>query len=267
MLAGIGPADSLSALGIDVAVDLAQVGQNLQNHTTYRIEYGCTKLITGYIYMKPAAGLRELGRYVFARSGYLSGGASPFGGFYRSVDTLPAPDLQMFVSPLLFGRRSGPLGLLPTAHGFSFGINQGIPHSRGAVTLRSADPAVPPSIDPRYFSDPRDLDVLVNGTLRLREIAAQPALARVIDRELAPGPNVATPESILRDVRANAGNHYHVAGTCRMGTDDDAVTDLQLRVRGVAGLRVADLSVAPRLVNGNTNAVATMIAERATPSP
>jgi choline dehydrogenase len=154
--------------------------------------------------------------------------------------------------------------LLPSEHGFSWFVNQGRPKSRGYVTLRSADPRQAPLIEPRYLSEPSDLDALVVGIERLRNLAAQPALAEVIDREIRPGPEARTRDEIVQSIRRFASNHFHPGGTCRMGPDSArSVVDPQLRVHGLLGLRVADASVMPELVNGNMNAPVMMIAEKA----
>jgi choline dehydrogenase len=156
------------------------------------------------------------------------------------------------------------LGMLPKEHGLSFGFNQGSPWSRGDVTLRSADPTAPPAIDPGYMEGERDLEVTAAAAERFREVAAAPSLAKVIAQEFAPGPAVKTRDDWKQDIRANAGNHYHVCGTCSMGRDaSSSVTNAKLQVHGVEGLRVADASAMPLLMNGNTNAAVMMVAERA----
>ncbi|TZG25178.1 GMC family oxidoreductase [Sphingomonas montanisoli] len=259
---GIGDADALTALGVPVVLDRPQVGRNLQNHTAYVLTYTVNAPITAYNYLQPVRGAIEVGRYLFGRGGFLAEGTGNYGGFFRSDPALDRPDFQLFVAGMLRGMRRGPLGLLPDRHGFGLGINEGRPKSRGEVRLRSADPLAAPVIDPRYFEDQRDMDALVDATLRMRELAAQPALAKLIEAEVGPGAAVKTRDEIADHVRATVGNHYHVCGTCRMGVDTDAVTDPQLRVKGIERLRVADMSIAPELINGNTGAVAMMIGER-----
>lgn len=265
MLSGIGAADPLRALGLEVAADLPQVGENYQNHLSYKLAYACKTPITAYRYLNPWTGALEVLRYVTDRSGFLSEGSSPMGGFFRSDDRLAQPDLQLFAPLAVVGLiGEGLRALLPSEHGFTMFLNQGQPLSRGSVTLRAADFTVPPVVDPRYLSEPADLDALAQGARRLRELARQPALAEVISREIRPGPDVASLDEVKADIRRNAGNHFHVAGTCRMGVDPAcSVVDLQLRVHGVSGLRVADCSIMPGLTNGNTNAPAMMIAEKA----
>ncbi|RVT94549.1 GMC family oxidoreductase [Sphingomonas crocodyli] len=260
---GIGDGDALKALGIPVVLDRPQVGRNLQNHTAYVLTYTVNAPVTAYNYLKPVQGAIEVAHYLFGRGGFLAEGTGNYGGFFRSDPALSHPDFQLFVAGMLRGERRGPLGLLPDRHGFALGINEGRPKSRGEVRLRSADPFAPPVIDPRYFEDARDMEALIDATLRMRELAAQPALATLIEAEVGPGPAVTSRAQIAKHIRATVGNHYHVCGTCRMGSDADAVTDPQLRVKGIGGLRVADMSVAPELVNGNTGAAAMMIGERA----
>jgi len=265
MLSGVGPADHLRALGVPVTLDQPQVGRNYQNHLSYKLAYATRRPITGYRYLNPAIGALEAARYLAGRTGFLAEGSSPVGGFFRSDVTLEHPDLQLFSPPVVVGLMgAGMRALLPSEHGFTFFVNQGSPASRGEVTLRTADPRDAPVIEPRYLSEPSDLEALVLGGERLREIAAQPGLAGVISREILPGPTVVSRDDLKADLRRRAGNHFHVAGTCRMGPSGDvSVVDPQLRVHGLPGLRVADASVIPKLVNGNTSAPVMMIAERA----
>nr|WP_275586562.1 GMC oxidoreductase [Geodermatophilus normandii] len=136
-------------------------------------------------------------------------------------------------------------------------------HSRGSVRLRSADPTWAPAIDAGYLTDERDLDALVTGVEKAREIAAVGPLASVLAEEWSPGGPVRTREGLRQSVRDTLESLYHPVSSCRMGTDGDSVVDPQLRVRGVEGLRVVDASVMPTLVRGNTNAPTIMIAERA----
>jgi choline dehydrogenase len=161
------------------------------------------------------------------------------------------------------GPGPGALAMMPKKQGFSMLVRQGTPYSRGEVRLRSADPAAPPIIDSRYFSDPRDLPVLAEGVRRARAIAAQPEIARFVTKEIQPGPVADDPEALVADIRKKANNVFHPVGTCRLGTDVDAVVDTELRVRGVECLRVADASVLPMLGTSGTYALALMVGERA----
>jgi choline dehydrogenase len=263
LLSGVGPADELRAVGVEARLDHPRVGKNLQNHTAHRLSYQLREPISMRRYLHPLHGAREVLRYAFGRGGFFACGASPVGGFVRSDAALAAPDVQVFFSLGLMQPKAG-LGMLPKEHGLSFGFNQGSPWSRGDVTLRSADPTAPPAIDPGYMEGERDLEVTAAAAERFREVAAAPSLAKVIAQEFAPGPAVKTRDDWKQDIRANAGNHYHVCGTCSMGRDaSSSVTNAKLQVHGVEGLRVADASAMPLLMNGNTNAAVMMVAERA----
>jgi len=263
LLSGIGPADELRALGIPVVLDSPQVGRNLQNHTAYRLEYLCSEPITARHYIHPLNGPKELLRYIFTRQGFLAGGASPIGGFYRSSPAASIPDTQVFAIPAFFERKPG-LGMLPKIHGYGFGLNQGTPYSRGTVTLRSSDPQENPVIDPHYFEDRRDLEITMEAAMRLREVAHAPSLAKITTKEVTPGPEVRTRAEWEAHVRATTYHHFHVCGTCRMGRlITDSVTDPKLRVHGLKGLRVVDGGVMPLLMNANTNAAVMVVAERA----
>ena len=137
------------------------------------------------------------------------------------------------------------------------------PRSVGEIRLRSADPAAQPAVDPRYLTDPADLDHLVRGLVLTREIARTAPLAGLLGAELRPGPAVTTTAGLADHVRQGVNTIFHPVGTCKMGVDDRAVVDPTLAVRGLAGLRVADASIMPRIIGGNTNAPVIMIAEKA----
>ena len=255
MLSGIGPAEALGALGIGVVADRPGVGENLQDH-----------LIVGLRYRMPrgslldAEGPLSVLSYLAFRKGMLSSNIAEVGLFTHTRSGEAAPDVQFHVAPVLFEDH----GLTPpTEHGFSIGPTGVRPRSRGQITLRSADPFEHPAIDPNYLADPADLASLVEGLKVGREIAAEASLDAFRGEELSPGRGAASDAELGAYVRSTCETLYHPVGTCRMGADDDAVVDLELRVRGVDGLRVADASVMPTVPNGNTNAPAMMIAERA----
>jgi choline dehydrogenase len=162
-----------------------------------------------------------------------------------------------FFTPNSDVRRRPPMGRQVT-------ISPGLiyPKSRGEIRLRSADPSASPMIDPRYFSEASDLEHLVTGVKLTREIAATAPLKDLLGGETSPGPHVKTDEDIRAFVRGSSQTIFHPVGTCKMGTDPMAVVDPQLRVHGLRGLRVADASVMPRIIGGNTNAATIMIAEK-----
>ncbi|HEY3658396.1 MAG TPA: GMC family oxidoreductase N-terminal domain-containing protein [Steroidobacteraceae bacterium] len=265
MLSGIGPADHLHALGLKTIQELPGVGANLQNHLAYKLQYAVNRPITGYSYLKPARALRTGLEYAMFRAGYLAHSPTCMGGFLRTQRSVAdAPDIQVFVNPALVGKiDQGLLNLLPKQHGFSVFVNQGRPWSRGEVRLRSRDAADNPLIHGRYLSDPRDLDVLTDGVEMMRTLILQGKLKAIIERELLPGPAACDRKALEDHIRRTCTNHFHLAGTCRMGEDPGAVVDSELRVRGLENVRVADASIMPTLINGNPMAPIMMIAEKA----
>jgi choline dehydrogenase len=260
MLSGIGPAEALQALGIPVRVDRRSVGRNLRDHVSYRMNFACRLPVTAYAHTRPLRGAKALIDYALGRRGILAGTSFPTGGFMRSHDDLEIPDLQV---GLAMGLLPDPGRMLPSREGFTVTIRQGRPGSVGEIRLRSADPGAAPMIMPRYFSDPGDMPVLMRGVRRLRRVFAQPAIAGLIDHEIEPGQAVVDDNAALEaSIRALSNTTHHFIGTCRMGSDSEAVVDPQLRVRGVSGLRVIDASIMPSHINGNTNAPVMMIAEK-----
>lgn len=268
MLSGIGPTDQLNALGIPVQHDAPRVGQGLQNHVCYRPQYVCNAPVTASGQTEPWNVLKAMARYAVSRTGPFAESYAPAGGFFRTDPALEMPDAQVVLLSALAptsvgGSRFRIRDLLPQQHGFGMTIYQGSPHSRGAVSLRSADPMDAPKIDPEYFTDPRDMQVLLKAVGMMREMVRQPAIARYIDHEMMPGEAVVDDTSLEADIRRNGATAYHQCGTCAMGLGDDAVLDPQLRVRGIVGLRVADTSVMPRIPNAALHAPAIMIGEKA----
>jgi choline dehydrogenase len=264
MLSGIGPAAHLKEHGIAVVADRPSVGENLQNHPMYRMLYATTRPVTAYAHLTPRGLLTAGWQYLFARQGVLSRGLFPTSGFLYAEDGQPETEIQVSIAPALVIRRGpGVFGVLPTEHGFTLLLNHGSPFSRGRVRLKSGDPLAKAAIFPEYFSDPRDIDILAKGAERVRAMMHQPALRDVLGREIQPKGPIRTRDDIADDIRLTTVTHYHAGGTCRMGSDPDSVVDPELRVRGVEGLRVADASVMPVMINGNTYAAAVMIGEKA----
>jgi choline dehydrogenase len=260
-LSGVGPADLLQQHGIKVIADMRGVGADLQDHYQARFNYRCSEPITmndmmGSIAGRVAAGLR----YALFRKGFLTIGAGYAGGFFKTDPSLPSPDVQFHF--ILFSADAVGQKLHPWP-GFLSSICQLRPESRGFVRIKSADPAQAPAIQPRYMTAPHDRDVMVAGMKLLRNVMRRPALARYIVEELAPGPKVESDADYLEFAKQKGTTVFHPTSTCRMGSDVTAVTDERLRVRGFQGLRVADASIMPTVVSGNTNAACVMIGEKA----
>ncbi len=236
MLSGIGPAGALRAAGIDPLADLPAVGKNLQDHAIAVITYASPAPLrpSSYNHGEAYAALR-----------------SDLAGGY--------PDLHLF--PILFPL--APAGYGAPAAGFALVAAAVAAGSRGSVRLASADPQARPLIDPGFLTDGQDLDRLAAGLELLRDVAARAELSRARNAELWPGKDVRSRAELRQFIRRTVSSYYHPVGTCRMGTDADAVVDPQLRVRGVAGLRIADASVMPTISNAHPNATVLAIAERA----
>ena len=263
MLSGIGPADHLKSHGIAVRSDSPEVGANLQNHVSYRMQFAVAEPITAYKHVNFLGATRAGVEYLLFRRGILADSVVPTGGFFRTELNMSVTDVQVQLGVGLMGRvGKSVLQRLPKQHGFSLGINQGRPHSRGEVRLRSNVATEHPIIAPRYFSDRRDMDTLVRGVERMMSVAARPSLAKTITNAILP-PRDGSIAAIEELIRERASTAFHPVGTCRMGSDATAVVDTSLRVRGVSGLRVADASIIPLLMNANTNAAVIMVGEKA----
>jgi choline dehydrogenase-like flavoprotein len=255
-LSGIGPREVLARAGVDVAHELPGVGRNLRDHLANGIFCRTRDAVTLY----SAESTRNLVRWLLRRRGPLSSNIGEAAAFVRTRPDLPAPDLELIFAPVLFVEE----GLSPPPEdGMTIAAVGLQPRSVGEVALGSADPDDLPLIDPRYLSDPADGDMLVHGVRLARRIAAAQPLARFVADELAPGAVAQSDEEILAHIRAISQTLYHPVGTCRLGTDVDAVVEPDLRVRGLAGLRVVDASVIPQVPRGHTNWPTVMVAERA----
>ncbi|MBP0483571.1 GMC family oxidoreductase [Sagittula salina] len=259
-LSGIGPADHLSDLGIDVVFDQPQIGENLQDH----LDLYCIAELRGPYsydrYAKPhwaaIAGLR----YLLGRRGPVASSLFETGGFWYVNPDARSPDIQMHLG-LGTGIEHG-VAAMPQG-GVTLNSCYLRPRSRGTVRLQSADPAKAPLIDPNYLQDPMDREMSIRGLKLTQEILSQEALSKYILAERLPGPDVQTEQDYFDFICQHSKTSHHCAGTCRMGGDPGAVVDTRLRFNGIAGLRIVDNSIMPSVVSSNTNAAALMIGEKA----
>jgi choline dehydrogenase len=257
---GIGDPDVLASAGIRPAVRSPGVGRNLQDHYVARVCFRVKNLETANERSSGWPLVKEIARYVATGQGLLTYSAALVGMFGQS-QYAQRPDLQFVIAPGSF--RAGRIGELETEPGVSIGCWQMRPASRGEVHATSADVGAKPLIDPRYLSDPVDRRTLVEGLRMARNLFGLAPLKDFVVEETVPGAASKDDEALLAYARTNGGTVYHGVGTCRMGEDDEAVVDPQLRVRGVEGLRVVDASVMPAITSTNTNATVLMLAERA----
>jgi choline dehydrogenase len=254
LLSGIGPADQLRALGIDVKADLPGVGENLHDHTMTPVVWA-TQGSTDLLEM---ANPENLALWQNRRGGPFASNGGEVGGFLSSNGGA-VPNIQLIGGPTSFvdhGHFSPPLP--------NFTMNAAVTHprSRGRLWLDSADPLMPPRIDPAYFTDPADVHDVLAGLRAAIEIAQQPAFRKFVKGVNLPAEANPDDTALAAHARNWSQTEYHAVGTCAMGVDERAVVDTDLRVRGIDGLRVVDASVMPAIISGNTNAATVMIAEK-----
>jgi choline dehydrogenase len=260
-LSGIGPPALLGRFGIPVVQALPGVGENLQDHLQIRLIYECTKPITTNDQLNSMFGQARIGlEWLFRRSGPLAIGINQGGCFMRALPDAPTPDIQFHVATLSADMAGGKVHPFS---GFTMSVCQLRPEARGHIRIRSADPLAPPEMQANYLSTELDRRVAVAGVKAARAIAAAPALRPYVKREVRPGPELTSDADLLEFCRNTGATIFHPSGTCKMGSDDMAVLDERLRVRGVDGLRVVDCSAMPTLVSGNTHAPVVMMAEKA----
>lgn len=262
---GIGPGDHLRAFGIDVRADVPGVGKNFQDHINFGIGYKAREpvSIVGSLRLDRLVG--EMLRGILLRKGPVARSVLEAGGFFRSRPGLDAPDVQVVFTPI-FGPAARvwmPWAQTLDDHSFGAVVWPIRPASRGEVTLGSADPNAAPNIDPRFLSAPVDVETTLVGLRELRRILNQPALARYRGEELKPGREVEDDTAWIDYIRGSGGSGHHACGTAKMGSDPLAVVDDQLKLRAMAGVRIADTSIMPTMASGNTNAPVIMIAEKA----
>lgn len=258
---GIGPKGLLESLGIGVRHELPGVGGNLQDHLQLRLVYQVRNTRTLNQMANSPWGKLGMGlRYLYDRSGPMAMAPSQLGAFVRSDPGQATPNLQYHVQPLSLERFGEPLHRFPA---FTASVCNLRPVSRGRIDIRSADMSQAPLIDPNYLAEEDDLRVAADAIRLTRQIVAAPALAPFDPQEYLPGPALQSTEALHEAARQIGTTIFHPVGTCRMGHGTLDVVDSQLRVRGVPGLRVADASIMPAIVSGNTCTPTLMIAEKA----
>ncbi len=256
-ISGVGPAQHLASLGIPVVVDSPNVGANMREHLVFTIQY---RLTGDYSQNKQYSGWRILAhgaRYLTTHSGLLAHSPYDVTAFVKTRPGLDRPDAQLVTGPLSMdmaaweGFAKGiKLEKEPGAQILGYGLR---PESQGTVMIESPDPSAPPAITHNYLSTQHDRDLAIATTRYMRRLFEQPAIAQYIKAEMLPGPAVQSDDEILAAYNLMGGPAYHALGTCRMGVDDQSVVDERLRVRGIEGLRVVDISIFPTQVSGNTN--------------
>jgi choline dehydrogenase len=259
-ISGIGPAQHLKSIGVEVVLDAPGVGSNLIDHYAVRLTHRVKDLISINQLSHGARLMRELAKFVTAGNGALTFGVTSATVFCRSREGLASPNLQLLFTPASYDQNR--FGQLEQLSGMTVAVCPTRPDSRGSVMAKSADPFDYPVLVPGYLTAESDLDVMLSGIKKVREIFAQPALARHSLGETLPGKDCESEAELIAFSRRSGTSLYHQVGTCRMGEDPGAVVDSRLRVRGLEGLRVVDASIMPTLTTGNTNAPSIMIGEK-----
>ena len=256
MLSGIGPAKHLAEIGIEIAKDLPGVGQNLQDHLAVAVAYACNEPIS----IGNAESLKNKLIYKITKRGPLTSNIGEAGGFFKTNGAEHIPDIQLIFAPVYYLDHGFEL---PEGHGFTIVPILLRPKSIGEIKLKTADPLQHPRIYANYCTHPEDMEKMIAGVRTARKIAKTPALATYEEGELMPGDEIESDAAIRDYIRDHAFTLYHPVGTCKMGLDALSVVNPQLQVHGIQGLRVADASIMPKIISGNTNAPTVMIAEKA----
>ena len=259
MLSGIGPGAHLQEHGIELKRELPGVGANLMDHLCLNLQWECTQPVSVLPYTRlPGRWLAGL-QWLLFKTGAAATTHGEAAAFLRSRPGIQWPDIQIQFYPVC---ALDDLTIAPVAHGFLGRLGPLRPRSRGRIELGSSDPHQAPKIHFNYLACEEDWEDMRTSVALTREVFQQPAFDAYRGREIVPGENVATPESIDTYIRETAASNYHVCGTCKMGSDDRAVVDPACRVHGIERLRVVDASVMPQITSGNTNGPTIMIGEK-----
>ena len=259
-ISGVGPADHLRAIGVDVRCDMPGVGHGLQDHYAVRV---ATRVKGQTTLNERARGVRlgyEIAKWFVTGKSLIAFSPAHVAAFIKSEPHLDTPDLQFVFTPASY--TDGMIGRLQPFPGMTVGVWQLRPESRGFVRATSANPHDAPAIQPNYLADAIDQAAIVRGLKWARRILSAEPLAGFNDGETLPGPGVGDDDELLDYARSRGATVYHAVSTCRMGRDDLAVVDDRLRVRGIDRLRIIDASVMPTMPSANTNAATLMIAEK-----
>ena len=259
-LSGVGPADLLQSLGIPIVHANAHVGANLQDHLGINYTFK-GRIPTLNQVLRPWWGKLYVGmQYLLLRNGPLSLSMNNAGGFFRTDPAMARPNMQLYFqafSTVIPKSGERPILTPDPWPGFSIGLSNCRPTSRGSITIRSKNPLDYPKIMPNAYSTEQDVAEMLAAVKFVRKIAFMPAMADVIEEEVLPGPSIASDDDLIQDFRRRSGTVYHPVSTCRMGPDaSSSVVDPRLKVHGLAGLRIVDASIFPDNISGNTNAPA-----------
>lgn len=260
-LSGIGNPQLLQALGITVAHSLPNVGENYIDHFATRMNWRVKGAVTLNEMARGWRLMLAVAEYYSRKTGILTLGTGLVHGFVKTDPAMPTPDAQYFFVHASYANAAE--RILDRFPGMTIGVSQLRPESVGSIHVRSKDPLAGPSIRPNFLDAEVDQKCMIRGMQIARRIVNQPAMKRYVESEMSPGINVQRDEEWLSFARENGQTIYHPIGTCRMGEDTGAVVDLRLKLKGLSGLRVADASVVPKMVSGNTQAVVMMVAEKA----
>jgi choline dehydrogenase len=261
-LSGIGQADRLRALGIAPLHELRGVGENLHDHYSPRVKFAIKeKNLTFNDNARGWRAAREAVKYALFREGFLASTSVPIRMYFRTRVGLESPDATVSISPFLY-ERVGQERRISKRAGITMNVNVLRSESTGSIHIKSSDPAEPPAIRFNFLSTEHDRSGVLAAVRKGRELMATSPMKEVTGEEIAPGAHLQKDDELLDWVRNNAETTYHPTGTCKMGADPMAVVDSELRVHGIAGLRVADASIMPTLTSGNTNAPTIMIGEK-----
>ncbi|WP_262694848.1 GMC family oxidoreductase [Kordiimonas aquimaris] len=263
-LSGIGNAEDIMSVGLPLLHELPGVGRNMQDHLDMLVAAHLKQPVSLIRYQSPRRAIGELAKWFMKKPGVLSDVVLPVGAFVKTDKALERPDIQFHI---LLGMADKPHGFAkPHEHGFGVHVCQLRPRSRGTISLASDNPLVPAKINPNYLADPDDMRVMLAGIKMARQLIHQPALADFIEKEKAPltGVHLDDEEAMIEIIRSESETIYHPVGSCSMGPPDNknSVVDPSLKVIGLNGIRVADASIMPCLIGGNTNAPTIMIAEK-----